>query len=141
MEKRIKYIILAFIGITCFSLLFFLNSILLHNPQSPIFQNEEDRAVRLQNVDNITLYIDYSGVKTNDRFDNISLTNYQTTIYHLLLNCCEVSTQDFGGFIYINEINGVGPGWIYTINNGAPPTMPADYYNLLDNDVVRWKHV
>ena len=46
-----------------------------------------------------------------------------------------------GGYIYINEIISVGPGWIYTVNNGAPPNMPSDYYNLLDNDIVKWTHV
>ena len=141
MEKRNKYILLAFLGISCFSLLFFFNSILLHNPQSPIIQNEGERAVKQHSVDNITLFIDYSGVKTNEKIENISLTNYKTTIYHLLLNCCEITIQDYGWGIYIQEINGVGPGWIYTVNNEAPPSMPSDYINLLDNDNVTWKHV
>jgi len=141
MEKRKKYILLAFLGISCFSLLFFFNSILLHNPQSPFVQNEGEREVKQYSVDNITLIIDYSGVKTNEEFENISLTNYKTTVYHLLLNCCEITIQDFGWGIYIQEINGVGPGWIYTVNNGVPPTMPSDYFNLLNNDIVKWKHV
>ncbi|MHA1460822.1 MAG: hypothetical protein ACTSO8_05010 [Promethearchaeota archaeon] len=141
MEKRNKYILLAFLGISCFTLLFFFNSILLHNPQSPFVQNEEERAVRQYSVDNITLIIDYSGVKTNEEFVNISLTNDKTTVYHLLLNCCVITIQDFGWGIYIQEINSVGPGWIYTVNNGAPPSMPSDYFNLLNNDTVKWKHV
>ena len=141
MEKRNKYILLAFLGVSCFSLLFFFNSLFLHNPPSPIGQNEGERAVRQQSVDNVTLFIDYSGVKTNEKFENISLINYKTTVYYLLLNCCEITIQNFGGYIYINGINGVGTGWIYTINDGVPPNLPADYYNLLDNDVVKWKHV
>jgi hypothetical protein len=141
MEKRNKYILLAILGISCFTLLFFFNSILLHNPQSPFVQNEEERTVRQYSVDNITLIIDYSGVKTNEEFVNISLTNDKTTVYHLLLNCCVITIQDFGWGIYIQEINSVGPGWIYTVNNGAPPSMPSDYFNLLNNDTVKWKHV
>jgi hypothetical protein len=142
MEKRNKYILMAFLGISCFSLLFFFNSIPLHDPQSPFIQNEGERAVKQYRVDNITLFIDYSGVKTNEKFENISLTNYKTTVYHLLLNCCEVSIQyNSRGDIYVNGINGVGTGWIYTVNDGALPEMPADYYNLLDNDTVKWKHV
>ena len=141
MEKRNKYILLAILGISCFTLLFFFNSTLLHNPQSPFVQNDEERNIRQYSVDNITLIIDYSGVKTNEEFVNISLTSDKTTVYHLLLNCCVITIQDFGWGIYIQEINSVGPGWIYTVNNGAPPSMPSDYFNLLNNDIVKWKHV
>ena len=141
MEKRNKYILLAILGISCFTLLFFFNSMLLDNPQSPFVQNEEEREVKQYSVDNITLIIDYSGVKTNEEFVNISLTSDKTTVYHLLLNCCVITIQDFGWGIYIQEINSVGPGWIYTVNNGAPPSMPSDYFNLLNNDIVKWKHV
>lgn len=141
MRKSNKYILLFLIGLISLSLLFFFNSTLLNNPQTPFIQNEGERAVRQYDVDNITLFIDYSGVKTNEKFENISLTNSQTTVYRLLLNCCDVSIQIFGSYIYVSEINGVGTGWIYTVNNGTPPNIPADYYNLLDNDVVKWKHV
>ncbi len=140
MEKRNKYILLAFLGVSCFSLLFFFNSLLLHNPPSPINQNEGERDVKQYSVDNITLFIDYSGVKTNEKFENISLTNYQTTVYHLLLNCCEIIIQNFGSDIYIKEINSVA-SWIYTVNNSIPPRMASNHFNLLDNDTVKWKHV
>lgn len=141
MRKSNKYILLFLIGFISFSLLFIFNSSLLNNPQNPFIQKEGERAVRQYRVDNITLFIDYSGVKTNEKFENISLTNSQTTVYRLLLNCCDVSIQTFGGYIYVSGINGVGTGWIYTVNNGTPPSIPADYYNLLDNDIVKWKHV
>ena len=136
MEKRNKYILLAFLGVSCFSLLFFYNSLLLQNPQSPIIQNEEERAVKQYSVDNITLIIDYSGVKTNEKFENISLTNYQTTAYHLLLNCCEISIENYGLQIYVKEINSV-TNWIYTVNNEPLSNIAANYYNLLDNDTVK----
>jgi hypothetical protein len=141
MEKRNKYILLAFFGVTCFSLLFFFNALLLHNPQSPIIPNEGEREVKQYSVDNITLIIDYSGAKTNEKFENVSLTNYQTTAYHLLLNCCEITIQKYGVYIYVDGINGVGTGWIYTVNDGVPPMLPVNYYNLLDNDIVKWKYV
>jgi len=140
MEKRNKYILLAFLGVSCFSLLFFYNSLLLQNPQSPIIQDEEERAVKQYSVDNITLIIDYSGVKTNEKFENISLTNYQTTAYHLLLNCCEITIENYGLQIYVKEINSV-TNWIYTVNNGIPSNMASNYFYLLDNDTVKWKHV
>ena len=140
MEKRNKYILLVFLGVSCFSLLFIFNSLLLNNPQSPIIQNEEERAVKQYSVNNITLIIDYSGVQTNEKFENVSLTNYQTTVYHLLLNCCEITIQNYGMQIYIQEINSVG-SWIYTVNNEPPSNIAANYYNLLDNDTVKWKHV
>ena len=141
MKKRNKYILLALLGISCFSLLFVFNSILRHNPQSPFIQNEGERAVRQYSVDNITLFIDYSGVKTNEKFENVSLTNNQTTVYHLLLNCCEITIKNYGVYIYVDGINGVGTGWIYTVNDGVPPMVPVNYYNLLDNDSVTWKYV
>ncbi|GAG77987.1 unnamed protein product, partial [marine sediment metagenome] len=120
--------------------LFFFNTLLLNNPQSPIIQNEGERAVKQYSVDNITLIIDYSGVKTNEKFENVSLTNYQTTVYHLLLNCCEIIIKNYGLQIYIKEINSV-TSWIYTVNNEPPSKIAANYYNLLNNDTVKWKHV
>ena len=140
MEKRNKYILLAFLGVSCFSLLFFFNTLILNNPQIPIIQNEGERAVKQYSVDNITLFIDYSGVKTNEKFENVSLINYKTTVYYLLLNCCEITIQNYGLQIYILEINSVG-SWIYTVNNEPPSKIAANYYNLLDNDTVKWKHV
>ena len=134
-------VIIGIVGISCFSLLIYVDSTLFKNQNSPFIPREGDRAVKQSSVKNITLFIDYSGVKTNELFENISLTNFQTTVYHLLLNCCEVSTQNYGGFIYVNGINGIGTGWIYTVNNGAPPGIPSDYFYLLDNDTVEWKHI
>ena len=140
MEKRTKYIFLVLIGISCFSLLLFLNTILLQNPGSPINQDNGERDVKQYYVENITLIIDYSGIKTNEKFENITLTNYETTAYHILLNCCEITIKNYGLQIYVKEINSV-TNWIYTINNGVPPSMPCNYFNLLDNDTVKWTHV
>jgi len=140
MEKRIKYILLVLIGISCFSLLFLFNTILFQNPEPPINQDNGERDVKQYSVENVTLIIDYSGVKTNEKFENVSLTNYQTTAYHLLLNCCEITIENYGLRIYVKEINSV-TNWIYTINNGVPPSMPSNYFNLLDNDTVKWTHV
>lgn len=140
MEKRTKYIFLVLLGISCFSLLFFFTTILLQNPRSPINQDNGERDVKLYRVENITLIIDYSGIKTNEKFENITLTNYETTAYHILLNCCEITIKNYGLQIYVKEINSV-TNWIYTINNGVPPSMPCNYFNLLDNDTVKWTHV
>ncbi|MFX0012387.1 MAG: hypothetical protein ACFE9R_18890 [Candidatus Hermodarchaeota archaeon] len=141
MEKTKKYIIIGIVGISCFSLLIFVNSTLFNDQNSPFIPKQGDRTEKLYSVENLTLFIDYSGVKLNQLFENVSLTNFQTSVYHLLLNCCDISIKQYAGFIYVNGINGVGTGWIYTVNDGTPPSIPSDYFYLLDNDTVKWKHV
>ena len=141
MDKKKKNLLLTLVGVSCFSLLLYVNFTINQIPQSPLDQKEGERAVKLQSVENITLYIDYSGVQTNEKFENIYLTNYQTTVYDLLLNCCNVGIQNYGGYIYVNSINGVGTGWTYIVNNGAPPNIPANYYNLIDNDTIKWTYI
>ena len=71
----------------------------------------------------------------------MNLTNYETTVYHALLNCCDIKIKDYSWGIFVEEINGIGVGWIYWINNDAPPTMPSNYFYLMDNDTVNWKYV
>ncbi len=85
--------------------------------------------------------VDYSGAQENDLFQNINLTNYKTTAFDALTNCSVIRAADFNWGLLVEEINGVGVGWIYWINNDPPPNIPSDYFNLLDNDTVNWKFV
>jgi len=141
MNKKTKFIVIGLIGIFCFTLFFVFSFILFPNSQTSINENNVDGRVKQLQVSNITVVIDYSGFKDNEIFRNISLSNYETSVYHAILNCCEVSVQNYGWGIFVKEINGVGVGWTYTVNNEPPPSIPADYFYLRDNDTVRWTHV
>jgi hypothetical protein len=141
MKKNTKFILIGLIAIFSFSFLLIYSFIIVPQIQSSINQVNGDERVKQFEVANVTVVIDYSGVKDNELFENINLTNYRTTAYYALANCCDVSVQDFGWGLYVNEINGVGPGWIYSINDDPPPNIPSNYFYLMDNDTVKWKHV
>ncbi len=141
MNKKNKFISIGLIGILCFTLFFAFSFILFPLSQTSINKNNEDGRVKQLDVSNITIIINYSGVKDNEIFRNISLDNYETSVYHAILNCCEVSVQDYGWGIFVKEINGVGVGWTYTVNNEPPPNIPSDYFYLRDNDTIRWVFV
>ncbi len=141
MKKTHRFILIGFIAIFSFSFLLIYSFIIGPQLQSSINQiigNEREKQVE---VTNVTVIIDYSGVKDNELFVNINLTDNKTTAYYALANCCDISVQDFGWGLYVNEINGVGPGWIYSINDDPLPMIPSNYFNLMDNDTVKWKHV
>ncbi|MFX1375057.1 MAG: hypothetical protein ACFFA0_04535 [Promethearchaeota archaeon] len=140
MKKNIKYILISVIGISSFTMFFLFSFLIVPNLQSTIAQNSTDREKQFQ-VENISVYIDYSGVKENEMFQNLNLTNYQTTAYHAVLNCCDIKIKDYGWGIFVEEINDVGIGWIYWINNDIPPSIPSNYFYLMDNDTVNWKYV
>ena len=141
MNKKTKYILIGIIAIFCFTSFLALNFFFFSNFQGSITQTSGDERVRQLEVSNITVIVDYSGVKENEVFWNITLTNYNTTVYQAILMCCEVKVQDYGWAIYVKSINGVGTGWTYTVNNDPLPNVPVDYFYLLDNDTVKWTHI
>lgn len=141
MNRKTKFVIIGFIGISCIGFLFFFSFYMVPIMQSTITQNYGNNRENQVEVTNITVVVDYSGVKENEIFLNINLTNYETTAYHALINCCSVIVQHYSWGLYVKEINGVGTGWIYWINNDPLPNIPADKFNLKDNDTVNWKHV
>ncbi|MFW9936910.1 MAG: hypothetical protein ACFFD5_04635 [Candidatus Thorarchaeota archaeon] len=141
MENKKKFIIIGFIGFSAFFLLILFNFIVLQNYQPNLNQTNENRNEKLYMVENITVLIDYSGIKDNERYENINLINYETTAYHALLNCCDVKIQDYGWGLFVIEINNVGPGWVYNVNNDPPPSIPVNFFYLLNNDTIKWKHV
>ncbi|MFX1364413.1 MAG: hypothetical protein ACFFCE_01025 [Promethearchaeota archaeon] len=141
MKKNIRYLIISIVAVSSFTILLVFNFLILPNIQSNNNQINDDNSEKQYEVRNISVYIDYSGVKENEIFQNINLTNYKTTAYHAILNCCDIKFKDFGWGIFVEKINGVGVGWIYWINDDAPPSMPCNYYYLVDNDIVNWKYV
>ena len=141
MRKKNKPIIISITAISSFVVLLLFSYVIIPKLQTDIIQDINNEREKQFVVNNITVIIDYSGIKENEIFENISLTNYKTTAYHALVNCCDVVEIDYGWGIYIKEINGVGVGWIYSINEDPPPNIPSNYFYLMDNDTVNWKHV
>ena len=143
MKKKIKYVLIGIITISSFSVLLLFNFYISPDLQSKINQRiiENNNREKKFEVTNISVFIDYSGVQENDFFQNINLTNYKTTAFDALANSSVIRFKDDGRGVYVEEINGVGVGWIYWINNDPPPPMPSNYFNLVDNDTLNWKYV
>ncbi len=141
MKKKAKFLLIGVIGVSSFCILIFFGFFIIPMIQSSNNNKIENRSELLFEVTNITIIIDYSDVKDSEIFKNINLTNFKTTAFHALLNCCDVVAQDHGWGIYVKQINGVGEGWIYTVNNESLPNIPSNLFNLIDNDIVKWTHV
>lgn len=141
MKKKAKFLLIGVIGVSSFCILILFGFFIIPMMQSSSNNKIDKRSELLFEVTNITVKIDYSDVKDSEIFKNINLTNFKTTAFHALLNCCEVLTQDYGWGIYIKQINGVGEGWIYTVNNESLPNIPSNLFNLIDNDIVKWTHI
>ena len=141
MKKNIKYLLIGIITISSFTALILFNFYIIPNFQSDLTQiHNDDRDKKLE-VINITVSVDYSGIQEKEIFQNINLTNFETTAFHALVNCCVIKYIDFSWGLKVEEINGVGGGWIYWINNDPLPNIPSNYFNLLDNDTVNWEFV
>lgn len=141
MNKKIKFGIIGIIAVLSFSTLILFNFLILPNFQSTLSQNLNKDRVNKFEVKNISVFIDYAGPQENQFFQNLNLTNYETSAYHALLNCCNVKVKTYSSGYFVEEINGVGAGWIYWINDNPPPNIPSNYFYLMDNDTVNWKHV
>jgi hypothetical protein len=141
MNIRTKFLTIGIIGIICIASFLALSFVVFPGLQSSITQISGDERERQPEVTNITVIVDYSGVKENEIYMNLTLTNYSTTAYHAILMCCEIKVQDYSWAIYVEEINGVGTGWTYTVNDEPLPNIPVDYFYLLDNDTVKWTHI
>lgn len=141
MKKKAKFLLLGVIGVSSFCFLILFGFFIIPMMQSSSNNKIDKRSELLFEVTNITVIVDYSEVKDIDIFKYINLTNFKTTAFHALLNCCDVVTQDYGWGIYIKQINGIGEGWIYTVNNESLPNIPSNLFNLIDNDIIKWTHV
>ncbi|MFX0105908.1 MAG: DUF4430 domain-containing protein [Candidatus Hodarchaeota archaeon] len=126
MNKKLKFFIIAFAWIISFSLLLLINFYLNYNPIE----------TRKENVNNITLFVDYNNGTIKVR-ENFTLDNWKTTAFDALDKWCDIKYVDHGWGIFVEEIDGIRGGWIYLINNYAP-NVGAPVYQLNDGDEVKW---
>lgn len=126
MDKRLKFFIIAIVGITSFTLLLIVNFNLYSNPNTP----------PKESVSNINLIVDYKN-GTIKVHENFTLDNGKTTAFDALDKWCDVTYIDFGWGIFVTEIDGVSGDWIYMVNNN-PPNVGAPDYPLNDGDEVKW---
>lgn len=138
MEKKSKYILIALITVISFSLLGFFSFWVLTDLETDNGGNGERE--KLYQVYNITLKIDYSGEKLNEQYYKINLTDYDTTVFDALDECCNISFDLYGDRIFITEINQIKCGWIYYVNNEFPG-IACNLFNLKSNDSILWEHV
>ncbi len=126
MNKKLKFFIIAIIGISSFSLLLFINFNLIYSPTGPLKES----------VNNITLVVDYKN-GTIKAHDNFTLDNWKTTAFDALDKWCDINYVDYGWGIFVAEIDGIRGGWIYLVNDYAP-NIGAPEYPLNDGDEVKW---
>jgi uncharacterized membrane protein len=124
MKQKKKYLLIAMIGATLFSLLILVNISLYKTPD------------KLETVENITLIVDYNNSTIKIRA-NFTLTEGKTTAFDALNQWCEIQYDDFGWGIIVRVIDGVGGNWLYFIN-GIAPGVGSDMYSLKDGDLVKW---
>jgi hypothetical protein len=147
-EKLTKYIIIAVIGASCFSLLILYSYGVIPGFETNLFNNnsstnDEDgitgRSTALSEVHNITLTVEYFP-DTKKTWDNISLYNYDTSVLDALKEKCDVKTKEYSYGTLVIGIDSVEGDWIYYVNGKYAGVGAAAYY--LDNgDEIYWKHV
>jgi hypothetical protein len=126
MDKKLKFFIIAIVGISSFSMLMLINFILIYNPTEAT--NES--------VNNINLIVDYKNGNIKSH-ENFTLDNWETTAFNALDKWCDIKYIDYGWGIFVSEIDGIRGGWIYLVNNHAPDVGAPDY-QLNDGDEVKW---
>ena len=125
MEQKKKYILIAIIGASLFSLLILVN-ISLYNPPN-----------NLESVEDITLIVDYNNGTIKMR-ENFTLSEGKTTAFDALNEWCDLQYDDFGWGIIVRAIDGIGGNWLYFIN-GDYQGRGSDAYSLKDGDLVEWQ--
>ena len=126
MEKKLKFSIIAIIGISSFTVLLIANFSLYPNP------NTSSKEI----VNNINLIVDYNN-GTIKIHENFTLDNWKTTVFDALDKWCDVIIIDYVWGIFVSEIDGVSGNWIYMVNNSTP-YVAAHNYQLNDGDEVKW---
>ena len=127
MRKKVKFILIALVGISAFAFLIIFNFDSYKKPDS------------LESVEDISLFVDYNNGTIKTR-TNFSLDNSKTTALDALEKWCIIRYEDFGWGIIVREIDGVSGNWIYIINSFSP-SVGASAYPLESGDLVTWKHV
>jgi len=127
LKKYNKYILIVILATASFASFFvFTSSIEVGEVNEP-----------LKEVDDITLTIDY-GNGTIKIWENLELTDYNTTAYDALIKCCKTEITDYGDMgIIVESIDGVRGNWRYSINDEFPG-VSAEKYNLKSGDSVNW---
>ena len=127
MRKKVKFIIIALVGISTFASLIIFNFYFYKKPET------------LEGVEDISLFVDFNNGTIKTR-TNFTLDNGKTTALDALEKWCiiryEVSVQG----IFVTEIDGVSGDWIYIINSFRPG-VGASAYPLESGDLVTWKHI
>lgn len=126
MDKKLKFLIIAVIGISSFLMLILINFNLISTPT----------VSTKESVNNISLFVDYKNgnIKVHENF---TLDNGKTTAFDALDNWCDIKYIDYGWGVFVSEIDGIKGGWIYLVNNNAP-NIGAPDYSLNDGDEVKW---
>ena len=106
------------------------------------WDNDPNRLKLPEISENLTLIIDFKN-GTRLEFKNITLTNYYTSAFDLLNECCEVRYKiycwDQVAF-YVTHINNVGIGWTYKVN-GIMVNAACNLVGLDNNSIVIWEFV
>ena len=125
MEQKKKYILIAIIGVSLFSLLILFNFSLYKPPNN------------LESVEDITLIVDYNN-GTIKMHENFTLSEGKTTAFDALNEWCEVQYTVSGNGIFVQAIDGIGGNWLYFIN-GIYQGVGSAAYSLKDGDFVEWQ--
>lgn len=146
MEKIHKYLLLIIIGTTCFTGLILFNFYIVPEWQSSLNESSNDDNDAYMGLDdpktqvvNITLIVDFDGVKPTKKVEDFNLTNGETTAFHAVDKWCDVEYWE--DKTYITYIDGVGEGWTYYVNEPPLPSKPAIEFNLDNGDTVYWNYV
>ncbi len=149
MEKNSKYILIAIIGVACFTALIIYNYAIIPELADFSDSNSDDTTSgnpdRLESVYNITLIVDYSGLKPDKTAPKFSLHDYKTTAFYATQKVCDIEyTGDPEAEAFIIEIDGVKNNvdkpnyyWIYYVNGKYAAVGTSDF-NLEDGDEIKW---
>ncbi len=147
MEKIAKYIIIAIIGTSFFSVLLLYNFGLVPGfEQSSLINSDNDesdgatgRSEALSEVHNITLTVEYVS-KPPKTWEKFSLSSHKTSVLDALEAKCQVVTKDYGYGKMVVGIDGVNGDWVYFVNGDYAGIGAAAYY-LEDGDEIYWEHI
>ena len=123
MKQKKKYILIAIIGVTLFSLLILVN-----------FSLKPDK---LETVEDITLIVDYNNTTIKTRA-NFTLSEGKTTAFDALNQWCEIQYAVYGNQYFVIAIDGIGGNWLYFIN-GNLAGEGSNVYALNNGDLVEWR--
>ncbi|MFO8020344.1 MAG: DUF4430 domain-containing protein [Promethearchaeia archaeon] len=148
MEKRKKYIIIAFIGSLLFLglILYNFNVIQINQDENEIEEGDNEDTSEIYepeegNFSGIALIVDYNnGSKKVE--DEINVDSGNDTVFDILLAYCDVEYTEYSnGEVFIEGIDGVrnknSNNWLYWVN-GEYAEVGAASYHVEDGDEIKW---